>query len=126
VYADRERIRQVISNLISNANKYASKSKKIIVSIETLEEKVICSVQDFGKGIEAEEQEKIFERFYRVSGHNLNTFPGLGLGLFICKQAIEKQNGKIGLKSAPGKGSTFYFELPLSSFAGVNEDIENG
>jgi len=126
VYADRERIRQVISNLISNANKYASKSKKIIVSIETLEEKVICSVQDFGKGIEAEEQEKIFERFYRVSGHNLNTFPGLGLGLFICKQVIEKQNGKIGLKSAPGKGSTFYFELPLSSFAGVNEDIVNG
>ncbi len=126
VYADKERIRQVISNLISNANKYASKSKKIIVSIETLEEKVICSVQDFGKGIEAEEQEKIFERFYRVSGPNMNTFPGLGLGLFICKQVIERQNGKIGLKSAPGKGSTFYFELPLSSFAVINEDVVSG
>jgi signal transduction histidine kinase len=126
VYADKERIRQVISNLISNANKYASKSSKIILSIETLEEKVICSVQDFGKGIEAEEQEKIFERFYRVSGPNMNTFPGLGLGLFICKQVIEKQNGKIGLKSTPGKGSTFYFELPLSSFAGLNEDVVNG
>ena len=126
VYADKERIRQVISNLIGNANKYASKSSKIILSIETLEEKVICSLQDFGKGIDAEEQEKIFERFYRVSGPNMNTFPGLGLGLFICKQVIEKQNGKIGLKSTPGKGSTFYFELPLSSFAGSNEDVVNG
>jgi signal transduction histidine kinase len=103
----------VISNFISNATKYASGSKKIIVSLEKKDCKVICSVQDFGKGISNEEYDKIFERFYRVSGPNLNTFPGLGLGLFICKEVIEKHGGKIGLKSESGKGSTFYFELPI-------------
>ncbi len=123
IYGDRERIRQVISNFISNSIKYASESKKIIIDIEKQEDKVICSVQDFGKGISIEEQDKIFDRFYRVSGPNLNTFPGLGLGLFICKEVIEKQGGKIGVESKPGKGSTFYFEFPTAdSFENINEN----
>ena len=120
VYADLERIRQVINNFISNAVKFASNSKKINILLERKEDKVICTVQDFGKGISEEEQEKIFKRFYRVSGPNLNTFPGLGLGLFICKEVIEKHGGKIGLRSEEGKGTTFYFELPISnSFAEI-------
>lgn len=114
VYGDRERIRQVISNFISNANKYASKSNEILITIDRNGDNVICSVQDFGKGINEEEQDKIFERFYRVSGTNLNTFPGLGLGLYICKKVIEQEGGKIGVESEPGKGSTFYFELSLA------------
>ena len=114
VYGDKERIRQVINNFIGNSIKYASESKRIIIDIERQEDKVICSVQDFGKGINIEEQDKIFDRFYRVSGPNLHTFPGLGLGLFICKEVIEKQGGKIGVESTPGEGSIFYFELPLS------------
>ena len=114
VCADRERIRQVISNFISNAIKYASGGKKIIISIEKQGHKAICSVQDFGKGISQGEFDNIFERFYRVSGPNLNTYPGLGLGLFICKEVIEKHGGKIGLKSESGKGSTFFFELPIN------------
>lgn len=113
VFADRDRIGQVISNFLTNAIKYANDSKKIIVAIKDVDHKVICSITDFGKGIPADEQEKIFERFYRISGHNLNTFPGLGLGLFICKEIIEKHDGKIGLQSEVGKGSTFYFELPV-------------
>lgn len=124
VYGDKERIRQVISNFISNSIKYASKSKEIIIDIKETEDKITCSVQDFGKGISPEEQDKIFERFYRVSGHNLNTFPGLGLGLFICKKVIEQQGGKIGVISEPGKGSTFYFELPINSgFTTISENI---
>ena len=124
VYGDKERIRQVISNFISNSIKYASKSKEIIIDIKKEEDKITCSVQDFGKGISPEEQDKIFERFYRVSGHNLNTFPGLGLGLFICKKVIEQQGGKIGVISEPGKGSTFYFELPINSgFTTISENI---
>jgi signal transduction histidine kinase len=114
VCGDRERIRQVISNFISNAIKYASKSKEIILSVEKQDHKAVCSVRDFGKGISPDEQNKIFDRFYRVSGPNLNTFPGLGLGLFICKEVINQQGGTIGVHSSPGKGSTFYFELPLS------------
>ena len=114
VYADRDRIGQVVSNFLTNAIKYAPDSSKIIVELNKRDGKVICTVQDFGKGIIAEEQDKIFERFYRISGHNLNTFPGLGLGLFICKEIIEKHDGKIGVKSEKDKGSTFYFELPMS------------
>ena len=97
VYGDRERIRQVISNFLSNALKYASESKKIIISLERMEDRVIFSVQDFGKGIDCEEHDKIFERFYRISGPNLNTFPGLGLGLFICKEVIKKHDGQVGI-----------------------------
>lgn len=115
VYGDPERIRQVINNFINNSIKYASRSEKIVLNIERKENKVICSVQDFGKGISPDEQKKIFDRFYRISGPNLNTFPGLGLGLFICKEVIENQGGVIGVVSTPGKGSTFYFELPVSS-----------
>ena len=114
VYGDRDRVGQVINNFVANAIKYAPDSRKIIVELNKADGKVICSVQDFGKGIAREEQQKIFERFYRVSGNNLNTFPGLGLGLFICKDIIEKHHGKIGVKSEKGKGSTFYFELPVS------------
>ena len=124
VYADRERIRQVITNFLSNSIKYAAGSKKIIISIEKCEDMVVCSVQDFGKGIGLEEQDRIFERFYRVSGPNLNTFPGLGLGLFICKEVIEKHAGKIGVISESGKGSVFYFELPLNSGFARASDIE--
>ncbi len=124
VYADRERIRQVINNFISNAIKYASASKKIIISIEKKEDKVVCSVQDFGKGINIEEQDKIFQRFYRISGPNLNTFPGLGLGLFICKEVIKRHDGNIGLISEKGKGSIFYFELPLNSGYAGNSGLE--
>ena len=114
----------MITNFISNAMKYSGVSKKIIISLERQENTVICSVRDFGKGISKDEQEKIFERFYRVSGPNLNTFPGLGLGLFICKEVIEKHHGKIGVVSEKGKGSTFYFELPLNSgyFRGNEEE----
>lgn len=113
VNADRDRIAQVLNNFLTNAIKYAPDGKKITISLDGKDGKVICSVQDFGKGIVAEEQEKIFERFYRISGHNLNTFPGLGLGLFICKEIVENHGGKIGLVSERGKGSTFYFELPV-------------
>jgi signal transduction histidine kinase len=123
VYGDKERIRQVINNFMSNAMKYASKSQKIIVTVDKFDDKVTCSVQDFGKGINPEEQDKIFDRFYRVSGPKLNTFPGLGLGLFICKEVIKLQGGKIGVISQPGEGSTFYFEVPTSG--GFAEMPEN-
>jgi signal transduction histidine kinase len=114
VYADRDRIGQVVSNFLANAIKYAPDSTKIIVELNRKGNLVRCSVQDFGKGIIVEEQDKIFERFYRISGNNLNTFPGLGLGLFICKEIIENHNGKIGVMSEKDKGSTFYFELPIA------------
>ena len=114
VYADRERIGQVLSNFLSNAIKYCSDCEKLIVNLESNGEMAICSVQDFGNGIMKKEYDKIFERFYRISGNNLHTYPGLGLGLFISKEIIERHNGKIWLESEMGKGSVFYFSLPLA------------
>ena len=118
LYADRERISQVLSNLLSNAIKYCPDCKDIIVKLEKKGEMAVCSVQDFGNGIVKAQQDKIFERFYRVTGNNLHTYPGLGLGLFIAKEIIERHSGKIWFESEEGKGSTFYFSLPIA----VNKD----
>ena len=111
VFADKERIRQVMSNLLTNAIKYCQ-GCEIIVQAEIQDKKVICSVKDKGIGIAKDQQDKIFERFYRATGQNLHTFPGLGLGLYISKEIIQRHDGKIWLESEPGKGSTFYFTLP--------------
>ena len=73
---------------------------------------VVCSIKDFGSGISKDKQVKIFERSYQVS--EVNRFnAGFGLGLYISAQIIKGQNGKIWVESEPGKGSTFYFSLPL-------------
>lgn len=115
VYADHERIEQVINNFLTNAIKYGSgNSNRIYIGLKQTDSKIVCSVEDFGKGIAREEQDKIFERFYRICGKNMNTFPGLGLGLYISKEIIENQGGRIGVISEEGKGSVFYFELPKS------------
>lgn len=113
VYADRDRIGQVLTNLLANAIRFGRHSKKIIVESIISGDKIICSVQDFGDGIDRNEQDKIFERFYRVSGNNMHTFPGLGLGLYIAKEIIYRHKGKIWVESEKGSGSIFYFELPV-------------
>jgi signal transduction histidine kinase len=74
-------------------------------------------VKDKGPGLSAEDQERIWQRYYRVNEimHQSGSGPGLGLGLFICKTIVERHGGEIGVESEPGKGSTFWFKLPLSS-----------
>ena len=113
VYGDRERIGQVLINFITNAIKYSPASKKVTVSIFKKDGSVGLSVEDSGIGISKKDQERIFERFYRVEGKNEKTFPGFGIGLFIASEIISRHNGTIGVTSEPGKGSTFYFSLPL-------------
>jgi len=117
VCADRDRVGQVVNNLLSNAIKYCPDCKKLVVAIEKGEQMAVCSVQDFGNGINKEQQHKIFERFYRVTGKNFNTYPGLGLGLYIAKEIVDRHNGRIWFESEIGKGTTFYFSLPLAKAA---------
>ena len=117
VCADRDRVGQVINNLLSNAIKYCPDCKNLIVAIEKGEQMAVCSVQDFGNGINKEQQHKIFERFYRVTGKNFNTYPGLGLGLYIAKEIVDRHNGRIWFESEISKGTTFYFSLPLAKAA---------
>ncbi len=113
LFGDVDKIGQVVNNLINNAIKYAPGTDEIIINSGIKGEGVQLSVQDFGIGIPLEDQPHIFEQFYRVNGDSQSTFPGMGIGLYICAEIISRQGGKIWVNSTPGKGSTFYFWLPF-------------
>ena len=113
VMVDKSRIGQVLTNLINNAIKYSPNADKIIVSSKKVYGNVIVSVQDFGIGIPKNQQLKVFDRFYQVDNPRAKTYPGLGLGLYISKEIITKHGGELWLESKEGKGSTFYFSLPV-------------
>jgi PAS domain S-box-containing protein len=113
IKADRNRIAQVIINLISNAIKYSPGKDKVLITVSNAgKRRVKLCVRDFGIGIPEEQQSKIFSRFYRVTGENKYTFPGVGLGLYISSEIIKRHSGTISFKSREGSGSTFCFRLP--------------
>ena len=114
IYADKDRMSQVITNLITNAIKYSPYSDKIIVSTRKEGALVSVCVQDFGIGIPTDKKDRVFEQFYRVSGSKQHTFPGLGLGLYISSEIVKREGGKIWVNSIEGKGSTFCFSIPLN------------
>lgn len=114
IYGDRERIGQVLTNILTNAIKYSPKAKKVIVSSKVDGSHVVTSIQDFGIGIAQKNQAKIFERFYRVTGIDEKTYPGMGIGLFLSQEIIVRHDGRMWVKSNKGKGSTFYFSLPIA------------
>ncbi|MEO6672519.1 MAG: HAMP domain-containing sensor histidine kinase, partial [Ginsengibacter sp.] len=109
LYADRERIGQVFINFLTNAVKYSPGKSEVIIESFKQENNIVVMVKDSGIGISKKDQQKIFERFYRVEGKSEKTFPGFGIGLFIVAEIIQRHNGKIGVESEPGKGSSFYF-----------------
>lgn len=113
VFADRERVGQVIANFITNAIKYSPNADRIIVHTQLNENEVILCVEDFGIGIAEDKLNKVFDQFYRVSGNMQHTFPGLGLGLYISAQIMKREHGRIWVNSEEGKGSTFCFALPV-------------
>jgi PAS domain S-box-containing protein len=114
ITADREKIGQVINNLISNAVKYSPKNTDIKVSVQRLNHQVKVSVRDNGIGIKLKDQQNIFQRFYRVEDDSTKGFSGFGIGLYLSAEIIELHQGKIGVESSEGRGSEFYFVLPLS------------
>ncbi|MEO8853779.1 MAG: ATP-binding protein, partial [Ginsengibacter sp.] len=113
LFADKDRTGQVLTNLLTNALKYSPSSENVFVSLSVKDNDAICSVKDCGNGIKKEEQSKIFERFFQVSGNEGVARSGFGLGLYISAQIIERQKGKIWVESNHGEGSTFLFSLPL-------------
>lgn len=121
ILGDRDRIGQVITNLLTNAIKYSPRANQVIVKTELGNEEICLSVQDYGLGLSEDDKVKVFERFYRVGESGQETFPGLGLGLYISAGIIQRHNGKIWAESKKGKGSTFCFALPLKN---VNSDIK--
>jgi signal transduction histidine kinase len=108
---DRDRIQQILINLLDNAAKYSPESGGITVSVSETEGKVQLAVADDGVGIAPAEQEAIFEKFYRVDPHLTQTPGGTGLGLYICRELARRMSGEIAVESTPGRGSTFALEL---------------
>ena len=115
VMADTDRLRQVLGNYLSNALKYSEADKPVEVHLETLGKLVRVAVRDEGPGLSRQEQQRIWDCFYRVSGVEVKSGSGvgLGLGLHISRMIVERLGGQVGVQSVPGSGSTFWFTLPL-------------
>ncbi|KQS41141.1 cell wall metabolism sensor histidine kinase WalK [Pedobacter sp. Leaf194] len=112
IYGDEMRLEQVVINFISNAIKYAPGTNQVNITINIKDGKLYLAVKDFGIGIPKEQQHKIFDKFYRVE-ENSNRFNGLGIGLYICSEIINRHGGKVGVNSVPDEGSEFYFIIPI-------------
>ncbi|MEO6290499.1 MAG: ATP-binding protein [Ginsengibacter sp.] len=112
LFGDKNKISQVLNNLISNAIKYSPNADNIIISTQLQKDGIELSVRDFGIGISEKSQENIFQQFYRVTGTKESTYPGMGIGLYICSEIIARLRGKIWVESIINKGSTFYIWLP--------------
>jgi two-component system, OmpR family, phosphate regulon sensor histidine kinase PhoR len=112
VYADWQRISQVMTNLISNAIKHSHDGSDVKVSFQINKKSIITHVIDSGVGIPEEDQIRIFERFYRVDKSRSREKGGTGLGLAIVKHILDGHNSKAEVVSELGKGSTFSFKLP--------------
>lgn len=110
VFVDSEKTAWVLINLIYNAIQYSQNESKIILTALKEKNNIVYKVQDFGKGIEKQYLELIFQKFFRIPNSNAK---GTGLGLAISKEFITKQSGKIWAESSPGKGSCFYISLPV-------------
>jgi len=113
IQADHDKIGLVVSNLLSNAVKYSPKGKLIEVSCEVTGSTVQVSVKDEGFGIAEEHKEKLFERYYRVETSYTRHISGFGIGLYLCAEIVGRHQGRIWVESTEGKGSTFFFSLPL-------------
>jgi PAS domain S-box-containing protein len=113
VYADESKIEEVLINLLTNAIKYSPAADKVLVHISQDARHAIVSIQDFGIGIDRNDQQHIFKRFYRSTGKEHMMISGFGLGLYIAAEIMKQHQCKIWVKSQVGKGSTFTFTIPL-------------
>jgi PAS domain S-box-containing protein len=115
IRADKELLRQSVINLIDNAIKFSPSANKIVVDISVNDNQVITTVTDFGVGIDKRHHKKIFDRFYRINESQKQTFPGLGIGLFVTAEIIKKHGGKIWVENKQEKETNFVFTLPVYS-----------
>jgi PAS domain S-box-containing protein len=115
VFGDRDRIGQVLINLLNNAIKYSPEADTVLICVTKDQNKILVRVQDFGIGIAKEHQQKIFDRFYQVTDPEEKTYPGLGIGLYISCEIVKRHGGQMWVESKKGQGATFHFTLPLSA-----------
>jgi PAS domain S-box-containing protein len=115
VAADKDQARQVLVNLVENAVKYSPGGGRIELGLEAVDGEVRFRVVDQGMGIPEDEQRRIFEKFYRLDPNMIQGIGGTGLGLYICRELVERMGGRIWLESEEGKGSAFFFQLPSAA-----------
>jgi len=115
IYGDYLRIKQVVLNLLSNAAKYNTKGGAIQVNCSTESEGMLkITIADNGNGISEKDQRELFQPFSRLNTDNSSSIGGTGIGLAVCKILVEQMHGRIGVESKLGKGSSFWFELPIA------------
>jgi len=114
VYADQLRLERILYNLLENAVKYSPKGSKIQVSVKPQEDYLVFCISDQGIGISPADQDKLFGPFQRLENSQVDAVKGAGLGLLVCRRLVEAHEGQIWVESEPGRGSTFFFTLPLS------------
>lgn len=115
IHADRDKIAQVLSNLLNNAVKYSGQGKQITLGCSIKAQETIFSVKDEGIGIKPHEITKLFERYYRIENKHTNMISGFGIGLYLCAEIVRLHHGRIWVESKIGEGSAFYFSLPILS-----------
>ena len=113
IIGDRGRLGQVLLNLLTNAIKYSPHADRVVVRVAHSQDTLTVCVQDFGMGIAQSHQQRLFERFYRVLSEKDQTYPGLGIGLYIAYEIIQRHGGKMWVDSREGEGSLFSFSLPI-------------
>lgn len=113
VFADRDRVAEVLSNLIDNADKYSPREQAIAIDVQADQTEVTVAVRDHGRGLPPADVDRVFDKFYRADGSDAQMAYGYGLGLFVCRRLIETQGGRIWAENAPDGGAVFYFTLPV-------------
>jgi K+-sensing histidine kinase KdpD len=113
VYADRDRIAEVLVNLLDNADKYSPPGEDITIEVRADEVELVVSVRDHGNGLPQNDLERVFEKFYRTDSSDSQVAYGYGLGLYVCRLLVEAQGGRIWAENNPQGGTTFSFAMPV-------------
>ena len=113
VYADRDRVAEVIANLLDNADKFSPAGEEVTIEIQADSSQIIVSVRDHGPGLSSENLDRVFEKFYRVDSTDAQTTYGYGLGLYVCRLLINSHSGRIWAENHREGGAVFSFSLPV-------------
>ena len=113
LHADKKRLEEVVNVLLSNAIKYSASDQLIHIGLSKKDRNAEVAIRDYGIGIPEEEQKRIFEKFYQVGDQSKYLNPGFGVGLYFAREIVEMHKGQVWMESEKGKGSIFYFSLPL-------------